>query len=29
MPDKLHQILNYSSRCYNHYLGRQDDLANG
>ena len=28
MPDKIHQILTYSSRCYNNYLGRQDDLAN-
>jgi len=28
MPDQLHQILNYSSRCYHNYLGRQDDLAN-
>jgi len=29
MPDKPHQILTCSSRCYNNYLGRQPDLANG
>ena len=29
MPDKLHQILTYSSRCYNNYLDRQPDLARG
>jgi len=29
MPDKLHQILNYASRNYHGYLGRQDKLAEG
>jgi hypothetical protein len=29
MPDKLHQILTYSSRCYHNYLDHQPDLARG